>query len=361
MSKINAMRKAVLLFSVCALIAACGGKTDQDNPSTASFKENEFTRLFPAINLKYQLSDSLLARTGKNEKPIAAGKNYIPDSLIQSVFGKGAKPKFYPLGKVANGSEELYVLVNGADGDKQAVFLLCFDGALNYKDGLVFCETDNDPKTFCSASIDKSFNIMIRKEIHHSREDISVVDRALVFNAEGFFMDVMNNDPEQKLAIVNPIDTLSAKGKFSGDYAASAAQNFISIRDGKDSNEFVFYYYMDKGEDCRNTIRDVARFTSKNTAVFKKDGDPCVFTFTFGNNLVTLKEEDGCGNYRGLNCTLNGSFSKKKKLNLAADTAKKEQPVAPKPKPKTTPEPKKEVKKVPVPPKKAPVVHEEVQ
>ncbi len=360
MTKINAMRKAVLLLSVCcALLAACGGKKDKNEETTAGFKENEFTRSFPSLNLKFQLSDSLLARTGKQDKPIAVtGKNYFPDSLVYAVFGKGAKPKFYPLGKAANGSEELYVVLKAVEGDKQAAFLLCYDGSLIYKDGLVFCESDNDPKTFHSASLDRSFNIIIRKETYHTREDISVVERALVYNAEGFFMDVMNNDPEKKLALVNPIDTLAAKGKFSGDYAAQG-QNFISIRDGKDSGEFIFYYYMDKGEDCRNTIRDVARLTSKNTAVFKKDGDPCVFTFTFGNNQVTLKEEDGCGNYRGLNCTLNGSFSKKKKLNLGADTAKTTTPPAAKPKPKPAADPKKETK--PPPPKKAPVKYDDVQ
>lgn len=318
----STLMKAILLSVVCLYLAACGGTTKDKILSTTSFTDNEFTKAFPVLNLKYQVSDSMLRNTA-GEKPLAvAGKNYFPDSLVTAFFGKDAKPKFYPLGKAMNPGKELYVVMHGTDGDRHAAFLLCYDSKLNYKDGLLLCATDSDPKSYSSASIDKSFGIVTRKETYQAGEGLKVSDHTLMLGSEGVFIDILNNDPEQKQLMVNPLDTMSAKGKFAGDYI-SGEQNFISIRDGRDSGEILLFYHFEKGEGCNKEIKDYARINSKNTAIFRKDGDPCVFTLTFTGTQVTLKEDQGCGNYRGLNCTLNGTFAKKKKPGAAGDTLKK--------------------------------------
>jgi hypothetical protein len=357
------MRRVILLLFACTYLIGCNSKSDKKSDSIGNFKDNDFTGPFPYLELRYHVADSTIIKNNTGEKPLAlAGTKYFSDSLIQSFFGKGAKPKFYPLGKARNGDKEIYIAIKAVDGDRRAAFLLCYDEQLNYKDGLLLCNTDDNPATSSSATIDKSFNIMIHNEIRRSSDDVEVIDQSLVYNSEGFFMDVVNNDPEKEQAMENPLDTFPARRKFSGDYAADA-NNFISIRDGKDSSEFIFFYYFEKSDGCSNKIRDIARFNSKNTALFRKDGDPCVFTFTFnGNgNQVVVKEDHGCGNYRAVDCTLNGTFNRKKKLNFATDTIKKiSTPVPPKQQPKPT------TKTKPVPPKKtpvkkAPVVHEEVQ
>jgi hypothetical protein len=51
---------------------------------------------------------------------------------------------------------------------------------------------------------------------------------------------------------------------------------------------------------------------SSNTAIYQKDGDPCQLKFTFSSSSVTLKEIEGCGSRRPLNCSFDGSFAKKK-------------------------------------------------
>lgn len=318
----STLMRVILLSVVCLYLAACGGTTKKDKIlSTTNFTDNEFTKEFPVLNLKYQVSDSML-KNNAAEKPLAvAGKNYFPDSLVTAFFGKNVKPKFYPLGKTMNPGREVYLVMHGSDGERHAAFLLCYDNQLNYKDGLLLCATDNDPKSYSSGSIDKSFGIVTRKENYQSGEGLKVSERTLMFS-EGAFIDILNNDPEQKQTMVNPLDTMSAKGKFAGDYV-SGEQNFISIRDGRDSGEIVLFYHFEKGEGCNKEIKDYARINSKNTAIFRKDGDPCVFTLTFTGTQLTLKEDQGCGNYRGLNCTLNGTFTKKKKPGAASDTLKK--------------------------------------
>lgn len=356
MGKINAMRRILLLATVCACFMGCGGKKDNKDNAGTGFTDTEFTRAFPLLNLKFQITDSVLQKNNAAEKPlVVAGKNFFPDSLVTAFFGKGSKPKFYPIGKAVNGDKEIYLVMKGVNGNQYGAFLLCYDDKMNYKDGLLLCANDSDPKTYASATIDKSFNIVIRNELYHSSEDIQVTERALIYNSEGFFMDVLNNDSEKKQAMVNPLDTLSSKGKFSGDYAAADARNFISIRDGKDSSLIEFFYHFEKGEGCNKEIKDNATINSKNTALFRKDGDPCVLTFSFSNNQLTVKEEQGCGNYRGLNCTLNGVFTKLKKKATAADSAKKA-PAAPlKNKPVAKP-----AVKTPAPVKKAPVKYDDV-
>lgn len=314
--------RSILLAITCFCLAACGGKTGEKKEVASGFTDNEFTKAFPALSLKYQLSDSLLAKSNTGEKPLAVnGKEYFPDSLVTAFFGKGVKPKFYPIGKAMNGGKEVYLIMHGTDGERHAAFLLCYDDRLVYKDGLLLCATDNDPKAYSSASIDKSFSIVTRKETYQGSEGMKVTERALMMGNDGKFIDILSNDPEQKQEMVNPLDTMAAKGKFAGDYV-SGEHNFISIRDGRDSSEILFFYHFEKGEGCNKEIKDYAKINSKNTAVFRKDGDPCVFTFTFGAAQVILKEDQGCGNYRGMDCTLNGTFIKKKKP-VAADTLKK--------------------------------------
>lgn len=322
--------RAILFAAAFLCLASCGGKKKEKTTPDTGLTENEFTKAFPVVNLKYQVSDSMLANSNTGKQPLAlAGKNYFPDSLLAAYFGKNAKLKCYPLGKAVNPGKEVYLVMHGTDGERHAAFLLCYDQKLAYKDGLLLCATDNDPKSYASASIDRSFSIVTRMETYPGGEGMKVTERALMFGPDGRFMDILSNDPGQKQTMENPLDTMPAKGKFAGDYA-SGEQNFISIRDGRDSNEIVFFYHFEKGDDCSREIKDYARMNSKNTAVFKKDGDPCVFTLSFTGTQVTLKEEQGCGNYRGLDCTLNGIFTKKKKAVAASDTLKKKTVAPPK-------------------------------
>ncbi|MDP9230442.1 MAG: hypothetical protein M3O67_07205, partial [Bacteroidota bacterium] len=59
-------------------------------------------------------------------------------------------------------------------------------------------------------------------------------------------------------------------------------------------------------------LKGEAQFASANTAVYHQGGDPCVLKFTFTSTAVSIKEVEGCGARRGLNCSFNGSFPRKK-------------------------------------------------
>jgi hypothetical protein len=48
-------------------------------------------------------------------------------------------------------------------------------------------------------------------------------------------------------------------------------------------------------------------------------------SLTFSGNTVSLNEESGCGNYRGLDCPLTGSFTRKKEVKTKEASKKPKQ------------------------------------
>jgi hypothetical protein len=47
-------------------------------------------------------------------------------------------------------------------------------------------------------------------------------------------------------------------------------------------------------------------------AEYREPGDPCALEFNFTSSSVIIKEVGGCGSRRGLRCSFNGSYARKK-------------------------------------------------
>ena len=47
-------------------------------------------------------------------------------------------------------------------------------------------------------------------------------------------------------------------------------------------------------------------------AEYREPGDPCALQFNFTSFAVTVKEVGGCGSRRGLRCSFNGTYPRKK-------------------------------------------------
>jgi hypothetical protein len=303
------------------ILFSCGDKKEQEKKEPEKTATgNSFIDQFLPLNLKYTFNDSSLMQLGKEEKALTiVGDPHFPDSLWQGVFAKNEKPKFYPYGRVAGDGNETYLFLKAIANGKSAAYLICYDSG-RYRDGEMLFKADADPTTSYSTSIDKSFSITITETMRKSGEAPKISDRTLIYNRMGFLTEAVNNDPNQQLAIVNPIDTLPQMRRYSGDYG-NDPNNFISIRDGRrDSLTFEFFYYFSKAvEDCKGEIKGEGRFTGPNTGVYQQDGDPCMINFQFTNNQVTVKEDHGCGNYRGMDCKFDGAFTKKKKTTPAPE------------------------------------------
>lgn len=174
------------------------------------------------------------------------------------------------------------------------------------------------------------------KEVDGSTSEYTSV---YAYNNAGLFMVIMSNGLKkgEQMAIINPIDTLPAKNKYSGNYGKDK-RNFITIRDGKTPEDFVFFINFDKGNgsECHGELKGEAVFEGKDSATYKSPNDPCTIGFKFSANGVRFNESVNCGNKRPTDCTFNASYSKQKSVveRKAADKEKPKEKAKEKPKEK---------------------------
>jgi hypothetical protein len=274
--------------------------------------------------LPYQLSDTGLLKN-TDTTTLAAGTitSFIPDSIKNSYFGKGAKLRFTALAKFASKTETYYV-VKATAGQKKGAFLLVYDKENNFGASYPFLLPDADPSTSQTSSIDK--NLTISKMItQRSGPDIAGDGKEVVaYDAKEkafslIMLDVLNEEVSE---IISPIDTFPKTHKFTGDYYINK-KNIISIRDGRYPNQVLVYVHTEnQAGDCKGELRGEFLMTGTTTAVYRQGGDPCVLNLTFKGNTVSIAEETGCGNYRGLDCPIEGTFTLKKPQSAKPNSSK---------------------------------------
>ena len=312
------MYKYKWLYSLLLLaLLAFGCKEEKKKVSLAGEDEvsiTDFVDFFPELVLPYELVDTMLLR--KNHDSLLVSNKvfsqFVPDSVRSKLFGKNVKPRLYPLGKVSG--DEKYLFVKAVYGGSSHAFVFLFDKKNNFLIGAPFLKRDQLNATSQSSTLDKKYTIT--KSIVRRNNDGSVNDgkEVLAYNsAAGDMLLILTDALEDKVGeLINPIDTFSRKQKYTADYS-SGKNTLVSFRDGRSDGWLSFFMHFEKG-DCKGELKGEARVTSATTAVYKQPGDPCVITFTFNSNSVRVKEIEGCGSRRGLRCSFDGLYSRKKEI-----------------------------------------------
>jgi hypothetical protein len=312
------------LVLLCSILFSCKNKKTEAKEENG-FSYPGFSKLFPAVSLPYVLSDTGLQKN-KDTTVIrsSAFAQYIPDSVKNKIFSRGSKIKYNALGKIQVPNAESYYLVKAYSGSKKAALLVSFKKDGTYGATFPFLVPDEDDATSQSSSIDKSYtisrNIIRRKngEVAGEGKDVYVYNN----DASQFSLIMTDLLDENKSELINPIDTLARIRKFSGDYI-EGKRNIISIRDGRGPNQAIAFVHLEKEDgECIGELKGEILFTSSKTAIYRQGGDPCVLQFSFTSSSVSIREEQGCGNHRGLNCPMEGTFPKKKE-SKARSSAKK--------------------------------------
>jgi hypothetical protein len=141
--------------------------------------------------------------------------------------------------------------------------------------------------------------------------------------AEQFFLIAKDALDDRITEVINPIDTLQKKNKFSADYIKDK-MNIVSIRDDSKAGRINFFIHFDQNNgDCTGELKGVASFTSANTAIYKQPGDACSLQFNFSSTSVSLKEIEACGAHRGIKCSFDGSYSRKKETKQKTPAKRK--------------------------------------
>ena len=315
-------RLALAFAMVLALVACKNGdkekKRDEEETTSGgilgSFKEG---------SLPYQLSDtSLLKNSDTATIPAASVGSLIPDSIRNNYFGKGAKVRFSPMVTLP-AKAETYYIVKATAGAKKAAFLFVYEKE-NFGAVYPLLLPDADNSTSQVSTIDKNFtvtkSIIQRDGVTVSGEGKEVVAYdAANKNFSLIMLDALN---ENQAEVISPIDTFPKTNKLAGDYYINK-KNLISVRDGRYPNQLMVYVHTENSEGgCGGELRGEFLLTTSTTAVYRQGGDPCVLTLTFKSNKVEINEERGCGNYRGLDCPLTGTFILKKPQSAKLSPAK---------------------------------------
>ncbi|WP_345253968.1 hypothetical protein [Flaviaesturariibacter amylovorans] len=279
---------------------------------------------FRAARVPYSLSDTALLRHS-DTTALDADRftGYLPDSLRSALFGS-ARIRYSPLARIGGeeGSETYYV-VKAAAGARQAALLFVFDKQQALGGAFPFLAPDSDPSTAQTSGIDKSYSIVrsvVRKKTNETSSDGKDV---FIYNAAAKTFTLISTDPlEDRRDVLNPIDTMKRTHPLAGDYVRNE-RNFISVRDARSPSEISFFVHFEKDEDCSGELNGTALLTSSRTAVYRQGGDPCVLELTFSANSVSMREMEGCGSHRGVQCLFEGKFPRKKEVSPKSTPKKK--------------------------------------
>jgi hypothetical protein len=309
-------KKIFILFFVLLFMAGCKGKKKPVLSGEEPVAVTDFIDFFQPVSVPYQLSDSILPRKEKDSLLISNKifAQFIPDSVLNKVYGKGVKPKIYALGKAAVPGAETYIFVKTVSSDKRAVFIISFDKKLQFITAMTALRPDNNNATQQSLLLDKKYAITKTVMLKNADGTLSEGKDVFVLNTDAKdFMLIMTDALTDKVTeLTNPIDTLPGKNKLSADYV-NGKMNMVSVRDGRKSDRITFFIHFEKNNgECTGELKGEAMLKSYNTAEYRESGDPCVLKFIFSTTSVTLKEEEGCGSRRGLKCTFDGNFARKK-------------------------------------------------
>jgi len=263
----------LLLIVLLPLLFCCKSKktqlTDEEYVDVADFIE-----FFPEVKLAYQLPDSALngLRSDSSMIGFKVFTQFVPDSVAQKQFGKTAKPKIYPLGRVDAKTDETYLFVRLVQGSKKVIYVLAFNKNRQFIAGMPLLISDGDPSTSVIANMDSRYSITVLQQRKKIDGQVLYKKNVYILNADagGFALILTeSNDTEMATNIVtNPIDTLSRKHKFSGDYIQDR-KTLISIRDGKNASTLLFFIHFEKDNgNCKGELKGEAVVAGNNIIRF---------------------------------------------------------------------------------------------
>ncbi|AHF17408.1 hypothetical protein [Niabella soli] len=306
----------VLLITILFTLA-CGGKKKKSMAGDDKVNMEEFMAAYPKLTLPFSYSDSSFPGKENDSLLIApvVFSQFVPDSLTTEVFGKNGRPKFYPVGTIEAGNGDFYLLSRGITNTQKSLLLTAYDKEKKFIAGLPVMRITKNTDVSITVTIDPRLNISksVRQQLPNGIEitgnDVYVFNKA----ARKFILIMTDSLGDGATDLMNPIDTLARKEKYSGDYG-EGKMNLIAIRDSKREGRFYFFIHLEKNnKECIGELKGEARFTSPTTAEYRQGGDPCVLKFIFEDNNVSLQEVEGCGSRMGaLQCSFNGTYPKKK-------------------------------------------------
>ncbi len=309
--------------ALCLFIVLCScGETKAPLNGDMPVSAKDFFNAFSPLSSGFIAADSNIHKIADTTTiSYTVFSQFVPDSILQKLIGKNTEEYVIdPVGKIEK-AEEIYILANFNRNKRTFLITFLFDKKHRFLSAIELLNSAKDDGYKHSVSINGEPTFLLTREKTTSNNHYFYTKNAYAYSkdAKGFILVV--NDSNEDVAkineIINPIDTLPHRNKFSGDYAQDK-RNFISIRDGENANDYVFFIHFEKNNaQCNGELKGEMKTIAKNKAVYSENGDPCVINFTFDDASVYVKEEGSCGNHRGITCYFDDTYQKvksKKKL-----------------------------------------------
>ena len=302
----------LLLFVV---FAACKNKknkaiTDEDL-TAADFISLATTLPFPIL-----INDSMILKKEKDSSLInqAAFQTFLPDTVYKKLYPNTNKLKLYLIGKATDEEERNYIVVKSILDKSRKVQLFYFDKKATLLSAIDISNylPKGPGSKYCR--IDNKFNISFIQEQKTPTGELWTNESIYYMDATGQFIMAMTNSTEDLSNVImgNPIDTFARKNKYSADYT-SDKKNLVSIRDGASAKAFQFFIHFSKQNgQCTGEVKGEAEWIAQHKGIFRDADSDCVIEFNFSNSSVNIKEQNGCGSYRGITCFFEGSYPKKR-------------------------------------------------
>ena len=263
-------RKIFLLGFVLVLLGGCRQHKQPSLSGEDPVEVADFIGFFQPLNLPYQYGDTSLLKKEKDSLLISYKifTQFVPDSILRKVFGKGVKPKIYALGKVEVKKAETYLFVKTVTPDKKTVFILSFDTKQQFIAGMAVLKPDNSNATTQSFVMDRRYTIIKTVLLKNADGSLSEGRDVYVLNADAKnFTLIMTDALNDKVTeLINPIDTLPRKNKLAADYT-NGKMNLVSVRDARRSDAIPFFFLKIKNNGvCTGDVKVKARRISPSTA-----------------------------------------------------------------------------------------------
>jgi hypothetical protein len=309
------MRRLLFWLSMILILNACRNASP-DLSGNEKINADDFMKVFNAIKLPVSITDTSLKNFGDTIKiSKAVFAQFVPDSAL-NIFANniGAGFIIHPAGSIHK-NEKDFLMAKFTSNKKIQLGVFVLDDKHKFLTSFPLLSNLQKDNYNHSLTITEEPTFIFKKQKITDNNGSLYSRNGFAYNSTmNAFEQVLHDSNEDTLRnneIINPIDTLSATNKFSGDYIGDK-KNFISVRNGKDSLTYSFFLHFEKNNGaCIGELKGAMTLKDKNSAVFSESGDPCVINFKFTSSTIKIKEEGNCGNHRGITCPIDLSFKKK--------------------------------------------------
>lgn len=308
------MRKIYLLCILSIIIYGCKD-AEADLSGNEKITDEAFLKAFPALDVPLIVGDTALKNFGDTVViSKAVFTQFIADTALQNAAGSTTDYVIHPAGSIRK-KERDFLLATFVTPKQTKLGVFVLDDKHKFLAAFPLISSNEKDGYKHSVSITEEPTFILKKE--KIANNLSLYSRnGFAYSASsGSFTKVLsdsNEDTVKNNEIINPIDTFPATNKYSGDYIADK-KNFISVRDGKNATSYTFFIHFEKNAGaCTGELKGTMSLTDEKNAVFTESGDPCVINFKFTTSSIHIKEQDNCGNHRGITCPFDFTFKRKK-------------------------------------------------